>query len=187
MLWLDVAGAPASGKSTLCDAAWPRKIANDDLRPPESWDAFIRVARWLVSRIEDPASAAECSRILDRYLQKIATVSRMAGASVYVNTGLAQAGLEIAWRLGRVEPCADFFRLMPTSTGVAFLWADEATLTQRNRARRRDRSHMVAGMERGRVLAEAVLRERGVPVLSLDTRRALIVNVAALRGLTERR
>lgn len=56
---------------------------------------------------------------------------------------------------------ADYFSLMPVSAGVIFLWADKATLKRRNVARGRDRSHMVDGMERTRLVAEAVLAARG--------------------------
>lgn len=183
MRWLDVAGAPASGKSTLCDQGCPRKVEPDGLPYPIAWGEFMRRARGLISSIEAPGSALECWTILERYVEKIATVSRRDGG-VYVNTGLAQAGLEIAWRVPRVEICADYFRLMPVSLGVAFLWADEATLVQRNRVRKRDRSHMVAGMERGREVANRALASRGVRVLNLDTRDAIPINAEKLRGLT---
>lgn len=162
MRWLDVAGCPAVGKSTLCDGLWPRKVEWDGIAYPKAWDGFVKCAESLAP---DP----ECRLILTRYFRKIATLGRVEDSRVYINTGLAQAGLEIGWRLDRPSRVADYFWLMPVSVGVVFLWADIHTLRRRNRDRLRDRSHMVEGMEEARAFASGVLRSRGVKVLSLDT------------------
>lgn len=163
MLWLDVAGSPGSGKSALFDRRWPRKIGESE--PLAEWGEFLAVAHGLVT--DD-----ECRTILNHYARKVAAVSCMSG-KVYANTGLAQAGLEIGWRGGGVS---EYFRLMPVSLGVLFLWADAETLKARNRARGRDRSHMIDGMERTRKIATVVLVTRGVPVFTLDTRDGIEVS-----------
>lgn len=179
MRWLDVAGAPGAGKSTVCDGTWPRHVTPDDKVPPREWAAFIKYARRIISGFPDKAGARECRVILNRYLTKIGTISRTPGDGVYVNTGLAQAGLELGWR-GKVEDTATYFDLMPASLGVAFIWADRETLLQRNRDRVRDRSHMVDGMERTRELATTRLKARGVRVLTLQTDVPPEVNQARL-------
>lgn len=166
MRWLDVAGSPASGKSTRYDGRSPRKIP-ESCNPPVEWDDFIDVAYHLLKRVDQE----ECAVIFARYLGKIAAINNRRDEGVYTNTGLAQAGLEIGWRLPDAEDVAPYFEQMPVSEGVVFLWADEATLIRRNRERKRDRSHMVPGMERARRVAEAVLRGRGVDVCSIDTGR----------------
>lgn len=184
MRWLDVAGAPGSGKSTLCDRKWPRKIPLDGEPLPTRWRAFIDYAYQVAALIPSPESASACREILGRYFEKMATVERSREPGVYVNTGFAQAGLEIGWRMDGY--IAGYFHNMPASVGVAFLWADAETLRRRNRERGRDRSHLVEGMERTRLVAEAVLAARGVPVVSLDTRqpRAAVANAleVAARG-----
>jgi hypothetical protein len=167
MRWLDVAGSPASGKSTLCDAHSPRKV--DGVAPtPPSWEPFLKCVASLVSLVD----SSECATIVNGYVRKIAVIAGMEG-EIYVNTGLAQGGLELGWRLDRPEMVADYFWLMPVSVGVVFLWADEETLRRRNQNRKRDRSHMVSGMERARAIGAGVLRSRGVAVTSLDTRCAV--------------
>lgn len=166
MKWLDVAGAPASGKSTLCDWHSPRKIAREACAPPE-WDNFMRCAEDLLARVD----SEECATIFHHYAGKIAAVAEMPGET-YINTGLAQAGLEIGWRLGP-GTVVDYFSLMPVSLGVVFLHADAETLKRRNRARVRDRAHMVAGMEAARAIAAAALRARQVPVREVDTTHSI--------------
>lgn len=160
MRWLDVAGAPASGKSHMCDAEWPRKLPWDGLPPPEGWAGFVECAQRL------SAKDAQCSEIVQRYIRKASTLYRSAAAGTYRNTVLAQAGLEIGWR---GHGAADYFSLMPVSAGVVFLWAEKETLKRRNVARGRDRSHMVDGMERTRILAGEILVSRGVQVTHINT------------------
>src|SRR5690606_13567141 len=42
MRWLDCAGPPGSGKSTLCDYFWdPHSIPIEDRLPPASWHDFL--------------------------------------------------------------------------------------------------------------------------------------------------
>jgi hypothetical protein len=163
--WVDVAGAPAAGKSTLCDCLWPRHLAAT-IDPSSRWDLFATCARSLINRLPDE-SAQECRVIFERYLRKAATIAAGFGDDVYINTGLAQAGLEIGWRME--QDISEYFCLMPVSVGVAFLMADEELLVGRNRARSRDRAHMVAGMERTRAMAELLLLQRGARVLTVNT------------------
>jgi hypothetical protein len=183
MRWLDVAGAPGSGKSTLCDREWPRKIELDGRPHPFEWHEFDVCAQRLAKRIKPEDGPDECLVIFERYVRKAATLSRrMTWGGVYVNTALAQAGLEIGWRLGG-DAVAEYFELMPVSVGVAFLWADRGILERRNRERGRDRSHMIEGMERTQALALRTLHARRVPVASLDTRLPKETNRAALAML----
>lgn len=180
MRWIDVAGAPGSGKSALCDGMWPRKLDADHGLIPCEWRQFEACAERLLSRIPTKESADACREIIGRYVRKVASLKNMPYEGVYTNTGLAQAGLEIGWRLESCAEVADYFSLMPVSVGVVLLWADKETLVERNKARGRDRSHMVEGMEVTRIIASGVLSSRRVPVLQLDTRSSVIENRAKI-------
>jgi hypothetical protein len=105
----------------------------------------------------------------------------MKREGVYVQTAFAQRGLGIGWRLNDPEDIAQYFELMPVSVGVVFLYADVDTVRKRNRDRGKDRSHMVAKMERPREIALEVLGRRGVKLLKLDTREPIALNARRLR------
>jgi hypothetical protein len=172
MRWLEVCGPPGVGKSALCDPLWlPRAIEWDGQAHPREWQAFLAATERLLHRIRAHPSYATCESMVARSLRKIATVSRHPGPGVYIQTGLAQRGLGIGWRLGAdVEAVADYYRLMPVSLGVAFLVAPVEEVQRRNASRRpvKDRGWMVPLMERPREIAVEVLRARGVPVIELD-------------------
>jgi len=64
---------------------------------------------------------------------------------------------------------------MPVSLGVVSLWAPTRLVEERNRdreAKGENRDYMVPLMERPREIALEVLKQRGVPLLELDTRRS---------------
>jgi len=100
-------------------------------------------------------------------------VSRLSGERVYIQTGLAQRGLGIGWRLADPEAIAEYFDLMPVSLGVAFLDCDVETLQRRNVARGKDRGYMVQPMVRPLRIACGVLDDRRVPITVIDTRRSV--------------
>lgn len=165
MQWVDVAGCPGSGKSTLCDKYWPRRVDWDGLPAPREWAHFIVIVSRLIDAIEDRATL---DLIFDRTLKKASTLHRLP-MDVYANTGFAQLGLEIGWRSKSPDSIIEFYERMPVSIGVVFLWADVAVLRARNESRIRNRSEMIEGMERARYFAENTLRTRGVPVLTINT------------------
>lgn len=188
MLWLDVTGPPGVGKSTLCDADWPpNAIKWDGLPLPEGWQEFIACAERLQEEVADHPSAGACRSMMQRSFRKMATVSRLKGAGVYIQTGLAQRGLGLGWRLRDPELVAEYYRLMPVSVGVAVLVADVETIQRRNVERGKDRSFMVPLMVRPREILVEVLKERGVPLLELDMTLPPDENRKALREFACRR
>lgn len=114
--------------------------------------------------------------------QKIATIARSQDQGTYVQTGLAQIGLELGWRLGDICAVAAYYRVMPVSVGAVFLFADVETVQARNRARSRDFSSRIPAMDRAREIGQRVLMVRGVSVLSLDTRDAVSSNQDKLKA-----
>jgi len=174
MKWVDVAGAPGSGKSTLFDGTWQRKIPTDDKPYPATWHAFIECAYRLVRCIDKDKLPQESWFIFDQYARKAATLMRKEEPGVYMNTAMAQAGLDIGWRFG--GDIRGYFGLMPVSVGVVFLTADIDTLRKRNVEKGRDRSFQIEGMERTREIATLELKKRGVSVLTLDTRSPIEEN-----------
>jgi hypothetical protein len=172
--WLDVAGPPGVGKSTLCDERWPpRAIEYDGEGYPEDWREFLDCTDWLLGLISRHESIAACKSMIRRSFRKMATVSRIDSNAVYVQTGLAQRGLGIGWRLvdtGQgIEPLAEYYRSMPVSLGVVILTADVTEIQRRNVARGKDRAFMVPPMAPPLRLAVDVLAARGVPVVEIDT------------------
>lgn len=181
MHWLDVAGPPGVGKSSLCDPLWhPHAFRPDDRLPPYHWHDFLNeVGRlfWLIRRHPSLSAAVRMNR---RSVRKMATVARMAGEGPYIQTGLVQRGLGFGWRLEQLgadlNELRHYFRLMPVSIGVAFLTASVETVQARNEERLKhqetaheNRAFMVPLMQPAIAIAEEVLSARGVPVVRIDT------------------
>jgi len=186
MRWIDVAGAPGVGKSTLMDGFWPPRCIQWDEKPyPEEWSEFLMVVDRLLKKIQRHPSIGACKSMIQRSFRKIATVSRMQDDRIYIQTGLVQRGLGIGWRLKDPEDIAAYFEIMPVSIGVAILFADVETVQRRNVERGKDRSHMVPLMERPRQIAVEILRDR-IPLLELDTTRLVNENVADLLAFSDR-
>ena len=180
MRWVDVAGAPGVGKSTLMDGLWrPRCIVFDDKPYPKEWKEFLSVTEQLLERINNHPSIGACISMTMRSFNKIATVSRMQDERIYIQTGLVQRGLGIGWRLKDQEEIAAYFEVMPLSVGVVILFAPIELVQKRNVDRNKDRSHMVPLMERPRQIAVEILRDR-IPLIELDTTRPADENIRNL-------
>jgi len=186
MRWVDVAGPPGVGKSTLMDGLWPPRCIEFDEKPyPKEWAKFIAVTNRLLSKIQDHPSFAGCKSMTQRSFKKIATISRMKDDRIYIQTGLVQRGLGIGWRLKDQEEIAAYFEAMPVSLGVVILFADVETVQERNVKRNKDRSHMVPFMERPTRIAVEVLRDR-IPLIELDTRNSVVKNTRKLLAFADR-
>jgi hypothetical protein len=122
-------------------------------------------------------------RMNNRTFRKMATVARMRtepARPVYVQTGFVQRGLGFGWRLnqagGDINLIRPFFRTMPVSVGVAFLEAPPEVIIARNNARKlvpatahEDREYQVPLMQEPIRIAKEELRDRGVPIIEIDT------------------
>jgi hypothetical protein len=180
MKWLDVAGPPGVGKSTLCYPIWGDKsVGWDGKLPPAYWKPFLEEITNLCVLVQDHPSFQAVLRMNDRSAKKMATVERMEHPGTFVQTGLVQRILGFGWRLEEMGRDINLIRralwLMPVSVGVAFLEADLETLLARNRKREEtpataheNRSHQVPLMLPSIALAKEVLHERGVPAISID-------------------
>lgn len=180
MRWLDVAGPPGVGKSTLCDPLWgPHSIPLSDIPPPTDFHDFINEVTRLFGVVREHPSFVAAVRMNRRSLRKMAAVNSMEGGP-YIQTGFVQRGLGFGWRLvdmGKpVEELWHFFRLMPASLGVVFLEATAEALVERNRAREQvketaheNRAFMGPLMKPAIEFAKEVLNARGVPVRTIDT------------------
>lgn len=186
MQWVDLAGPPGVGKSTLVDDLWPPRCIEYDGKPaPREWTRFLLCTANLMESIEDHPSYSACRSMIKRSFNKMATVARMNDDRVYIQTGLAQRGLGLGWRLKDQERIAEYFELMPVSLGVVLLSADVETIQRRNVERGKDRSFMVPLMERPREIAAEVLRTRGVPLMELDTRNPVVENVERILAFSK--
>ncbi|MFW5926420.1 MAG: hypothetical protein ACOCSR_00065 [Wenzhouxiangella sp.] len=185
MRWLDVAGPPGSGKSTLCDPLWgPHDLPIENRLPPAQWHDFLNEITRLFCLIEGHWSFPAAVRMNNRSIRKMASVARAAQTehSPYIQTGLVQRGLGFGWRMNDMgidlNELRHFFRLMPVSAGVAFTSCPLDVVAQRNRDREKvaatsheNRAFMVPLMQPAIELAQEVLRERTVPVTVIDTRQ----------------
>lgn len=191
MRWLDCAGPPGCGKSTLCYPVWGDKSVGWDGKPPPAyWRPFLDEITGLMGLVKDHPSFEAVLRMNDRSAKKMATVARMPDKPpqswmlelapwCFVQTGLVQRILGFGWRLQELGRDINLIRpalwRMPVSVGVAFLEASLECILARNRAREQvaetrheNRSHQVPLMLPSIALAKEVLNERGVPVISID-------------------
>lgn len=192
MNWVDVAGPPGCGKSTLCykdshgNDWWADKsVTWDGLPPPAYWKPFLDEITVLMGLVQDHPSIGAVLRMNDRSVKKMATVERMQDDRTFIQTGLVQRVLGFGWRLVDLKRDVNLIRTalwrMPVSVGVAFLEADLETILARNRAREgnpetrhENRSHQVPLMLPAIEVAKEVLRERGVPLVSIDVQHQSI-------------
>lgn len=191
MRWLDVAGPPGSGKSSLCYPVWGDKsVTWDGKLPPAYWRLFLDEIANLMVLVKDHPSFEAVVRMNDRSAKKMATVERMepqtrycvnndASTDCFIQTGLVQRILGFGWRLNDLGRDVNLIRTalwrMPVSVGVVFLEASPECIKERNRQRRldpatahEDRSFQVDFMLPAITIAKDVLRERAIPVLELD-------------------
>ena len=186
MRWLDVAGPPGCGKSTLCYPVWGDKsVGWDGLPPPAEWGDFLNEVTCLMRMVSDHPSFMAVVRMNERSAKKMSTVLRMQRDDVFIQTGLVQRILGFGWRLvdldRDVNLIRESLRLMPVSKGVVFLEADLETILDRNKAREavpetahENRSFQVPLMLPAIKVAKEVLRDRGVPILELDVQHQSI-------------
>lgn len=186
MKWLDVAGPPGCGKSTLAYPIWADKsVGWDGQAPPTDWKPFLEEIDTLMRFVSDHPSFGAVVRMNVRSIRKMGTVERMQRDDVFIQTGLVQRILGFGWRLTDLQRDVNLIRramwLMPVSVGVVFLEADLDTILARNKAREsnpatahENRSYQVPLMLPAIEVAKEVLFERGVPVLELDVQRQSI-------------
>ena len=192
MNWVDVAGAPGSGKSELCYRHWPDKWPPWDGKLPAAyWRPFCDEIATLCTLVQDHISRDPKDRHVGqptigrvagmntRSAQNFATAERMVDERTYFHSGLVQRILGFGWRLHEMGRDINLIRTalwrMPVSVGVAFLEADLQTLLHRNREREKNpqtrhenRSHQVPHMLAVIPLAKEVLQHRGIPWISID-------------------
>ncbi len=204
--WVDVMGAPGSGKSTICDYFWgPHEMPIEQRLPPRKWQPFLDEVGRLFQVIQHHSTLPAALRMNNRSLRKIATVARtdavyMDGEIIYgpyIQTALAQRGLGFGWRmhdlgisLNELKP---YFELMPVSIGVAVTRCPQAEIEARNHARKlvketahEDRAHMVGHMLPAIDVALEVLNARGVPILEVSTEQPIECSREEVRNFSRR-
>lgn len=200
MHWLDVMGAPGSGKSTLCDHFWgPHELPIEDRLPPEKWKAFLDEIGRLFHLIREHPTYDAAIRMNNRSIRKIATVARgpTQKKGPYIQTALAQRGLGFGWRMHDMGiPLTElrrYFHLMPVSIGVAVTRCPQRVVEERNHARRlvketahEDRAHMVGHMLPAIDIALEVLHDRRVPILEVSTEQHIDAAREDLRRFSAR-
>lgn len=181
MNWVDVCGPPGCGKSTLCDPLWgPHAIEPDMGLPPAEWQDFFNEISRLMHLLRKHKSFVPLVRMCRRSAMKMSAVARNPEDKTYIQTGFAQRGLGIGWRLNDagidINELRHFFRLMPVSCGVVMLEADTKTVEQRNQDRLKvketaheNRDYMVSLMQPGIEIATEVLSDRGIPFTCVST------------------
>jgi hypothetical protein len=210
MQWVDVAGVPGAGKSTICNPLWPFRLRLGDDRdpPPVDWQPFIDEITRLLGLIRTHATSPTFGQLNRRVMRRMVAVAQTpervrlwrdfgkVRQGPYLQTGFVQPGLSFAWRLNEVGADVDeirrYLELMPVSLGVAFLEADEASLRDRNRSRtaRQDYTLTIPLFTQAIRIAKEVLRARGVRVAEIDVQRqsiyesraALVAFAAAARS-----
>jgi hypothetical protein len=174
MRWLDAAGAPGVGKSTL----FGDPPAFSPVEPPASWRPFLDTAAELAGRAADPVQRRKLRGMNRKAFARMASVAAACCAWPYVQTGFAQRGLAIGAR--GVDP-SPFFAAMPVSLGVVFLVLDESEAVRRNRARGVDRSKWVRPFMEAQRIAIAGLQLRGVRILEVDAHDSIETNRRRIR------
>ncbi len=189
MRFVDLCGAPGSGKSTISYPIWQDKsVGWDGKLPPAYWKPFLDEVTNLMRLVRDHESFVAVVRMNDRSAKKMSTVERMMAPPdkpTFIQTGLLQRILGFGWRLNDLKRDINLIRrslwLMPVSVGVVFLEADDQTVLARNKARRdvpetahEDRSFQVPLMREPIRIAKDVLRERGIPIVELDVQHQSI-------------
>jgi hypothetical protein len=115
----------------------------------------------------------------------------------YIQTGLVQRGLGFGWRLNDMgkdlNEIRHYFELMPVSIGVAVTRCPMDVVEARNHARKlnprtahEERSGIARLMEPCIPIAIEVLRERGVPVVEIDTTQPIEAARAQLVEFADR-
>jgi hypothetical protein len=158
---------------------------------PAAWMEFRTAALRISQDIRRGHDAAHWHHMFDKACNKMATLSRMKKDGVYVGVGILWRGVDLTWRLNEPSDTEEYFRLMPLPDGVISLYADQATIIERNKGRpRRDLGHLSYLNDEPRERVTAILRERGCPVLEVDTRnpveqsRATVLDYVGLPAQT---
>lgn len=181
MRWLDVAGVPGAGKSTIVKAWWPdRCISHYGAKIPAAWESFIRVAEDLLSQIPDRAQRETRTRLCRRGFLRAAAAATDPRTEIYIQTGLVQRGFSICARLDNAEAIERYYNAMPVSLGVVMIELPEDEAVRRNIERGADRSKLIRPVARVQREVTAVLLARGVPLLVLDGMQPVKVNRAAI-------
>jgi hypothetical protein len=183
--WVDVFGPPGVGKSTLCDEDWPPDaIKWDGQEYPDDWAAFVNLTNRLLGKVSAHPSYGACESMVRRSFRKMATVHRMKSDRVYVQTGFAQRGLGLGWRMKDPKGVKAYYEAMPVSLGCVVLLADTETIQRRNVERGKDRSFMVPLIQKPLHIGREILRDR-CPVLELDMLEPVEANKARLKEFVD--